>query len=135
MVIAIIGILAAIAIPSMFHYIQKARVVRTIADMKSIEQTLINYSLSKGQFPESLDAVGCGDLTDGWGNPYQYTRVAGNPVGKLRKDRSMVPVNTDFDLYSKGKDGRSVSPFTARASRDDVVRANNGGYFGLVKNY
>src|SRR6056297_3183445 len=82
-VVAIIGILAAIAIPSMFHYIHKARVTRTIAEMKSIEQSLINYSLFNGQFPESLDAVGCGDLTDCWGNPYQYTRVAGNPVGKL----------------------------------------------------
>lgn len=134
-VVAIIGILAAIAIPSMFHYIHKARVTRTIAEMKSIEQSLINYSLSNGQFPESLDAVGCGDLTDCWGNPYQYTRVAGNPVGKLRKNKYLVPVNTDFDLYSRGKDGKSVSPFTAKASRDDVVRANNGGYFGLVEYY
>ena len=134
-VVAIIGILAAIAIPSMFHYIHRARVVRTIADMKAIEQSLINYSLSSGQFPESLDAVGYGDLTDCWGNPYQYTRVADTPVGKLRKDRSLVPVNTDFDLYSMGRDGKSRMPFTAKASRDDVVRANNGGYFGSVRNY
>jgi len=135
MVVAIIGTLAAIAIPSMFHYIHKARVARTIAELQSIEHSLISYSLSNGGFPESLEPIGCAGMTDCWGNPYQYTRVAGNPPGKLRKDKSMVPVNTDFDLYSKGKDGKSVSPFTAKASRDDVVRANNGGYFGLVEYY
>ena len=134
-VVAIIGILAAIAIPSMFHYIQKARVARTIGELKSIETSLISYSLSNGGFPASLEPVGCAGMTDCWGNPYQYTRVAGNPVGKLRKDRSMVPVNTDFDLYSTGRDGKSQTPFTAKASRDDVVRANNGGYFGSVRNY
>ena len=134
-VVAIIGILAAIAIPSMFHYIHKARVARTIGELKSIETSLISYSLSNGGFPASLEPVGFAGMTDCWGNPYQYTRVAGMPKGKLRKDKFLVPVNTDFDLYSLGKDGKSVSPFTAKASRDDVVRANNGGYFGLVEYY
>ena len=47
----------------------------------------------------------------------------------------MVPVNSDYDLYSMGKDKKSAAPFTAKASRDDVVRANNGGYVGLAINY
>ncbi len=47
----------------------------------------------------------------------------------------MVPVNTDYDLYSMGKDGKSTSPFTAKASQDDIVRANNGGFLGLVSDY
>ncbi len=65
----------------------------------------------------------------------RYTPVEGTNKGSLRKDKFLVPVNTDFDLYSKGRDGKSVAPFTAGASRDDVVRANNGGYFGLVQYY
>jgi general secretion pathway protein G len=44
-------------------------------------------------------------------------------------------VSTDFDLYSMGKDGKSVAPFTAQASQDDVVRANDGAFVGLVANY
>ena len=44
----------------------------------------------------------------------------------------MVPVNSDFDLYSMGKDGASASPFTAKSSQDDIVRAFNGGYYGKV---
>lgn len=135
MVLAILAILAAIAIPSMLHYKHKAMVARTISELKSIETALVDYSISNQHFPESLDEVGFGDMKDCWGNPYAYTRVEGTPTGKLRKDKFLVPVNTDFDLYSRGKDGKSVSPFTAKASRDDVVRANNGGYFGLVSMY
>jgi len=47
----------------------------------------------------------------------------------------MVPVNTDFDLYSMGKDGKSRAPFTAKASHDDIVRANDGKFIGLVSEY
>ena len=53
----------------------------------------------------------------------------------MRKDHKMVPVNSDFDLYSKGRDGKSQTPFTSKASRDDIVRANNGRYIGLVSGY
>lgn len=67
--------------------------------------------------------------------PMYINPVDSTPQGHLRKDHALVPVNTDFDLYSKGKDGKSQSPFTAKASKDDIVRANNGGFFGLVANY
>jgi general secretion pathway protein G len=40
-----------------------------------------------------------------------------------------------FDLYSKGADGNSVPPLTASASQDDVIMANDGGYYGLAKKY
>lgn len=55
--------------------------------------------------------------------------------GKVRKDHNLVPLNTDYDLYSMGEDGASVSPLTAKASRDDIVRANNGRYVGLASDY
>ena len=47
----------------------------------------------------------------------------------------MVPVNSDFDLYSMGPDGDSRAPFTAKASRDDIVRASNGGFIGPVSEF
>jgi general secretion pathway protein G len=53
----------------------------------------------------------------------------------MRKDRFLVPINTDYDLYSMGKDGRSSPPLTAKASRDDIIRANDGAYIGLASNY
>ena len=73
---------------------------------------------------------------DPWGNDYQYLNIAKEKgKGKLRKDKNLVPINSDFDLYSMGPDGSSVAPLTARASRDDIVRANDGGFVGLAGNF
>ncbi|MFV2061167.1 MAG: prepilin-type cleavage/methylation domain-containing protein, partial [Gammaproteobacteria bacterium] len=56
-------------------------------------------------------------------------------AGKARKDLSMVPLNTDYDLYSRGKDGASTPPLSAPVSQDDVLRANNGGFIGLASKF
>jgi general secretion pathway protein G len=34
-----------------------------------------------------------------------------------------------------GRDGLSNAPFTAKQSRDDVVRANDGQFVGLASEY
>jgi general secretion pathway protein G len=73
---------------------------------------------------------------DPWGNPYQYTNVEdAKGKGQARKNKNLVPINTDFDLYSMGPDGASVGPLTAKASRDDIVRANNGRFVGTAAEY
>jgi general secretion pathway protein G len=85
-----------------------------------------------------LADVGLGGMTDPWGNPYQYMKIAGQDkksVGTLRKDRFMVPINTDFDLYSMGPDGKSASALTAKISQDDIIRANDGQYIGRASEY
>ena len=89
-------------------------------------------------------------MLDPWGEPYVYLLLSGGGGGgngkgngggggggngQARKDKFLVPLNSDFDLYSKGKDGASVSPLTAKSSRDDIVRANDGGYIGLAEKY
>lgn len=61
--------------------------------------------------------------------------AAGLGVGGLRKDGKLNPLNTDFDLYSNGRDGDSKGPLSAKASRDDIVRANNGAFIGLGEDY
>ena len=77
-------------------------------------------------------------MTDPYGEPYEYTNIAASKAGKGgggRRDRFLVPVNSDFDLYSKGKDKNTVLPFTAPESHDDIVRCNNGGYIGLAEDF
>ena len=46
-----------------------------------------------------------------------------------------MPVNSDYDLYSMGQDRGSVPAFTAKASQDDIVRANDGAYVGLASEF
>jgi len=133
--VCIIGVLSAIATPFYIGYRERARVAVAISDIKTIETAIFNFFADNGSLPDTLAQVGRGNILDPWGNPYSYLRIDGGNLkgkGKLRKDHFMVPVNTDFDLYSMGKDGGSASPFTAKASQDDIVRAYNGGYYGKV---
>ncbi|MCD4675083.1 MAG: prepilin-type N-terminal cleavage/methylation domain-containing protein [Desulfobacula sp.] len=134
-VIAIIGTLAGIAVPSFGNYIERARRIKAISELKIMEKEILSYEMEMGTFPASLAQIGLDTLRDPWGNPYQYLPVQGAKIGKLRKDHALVPVNTDFDLYSVGPDGKSQGPFTAKTSRDDIVRANNGQYVGPVSGY
>ena len=134
-VIAIIGTLAGIAIPNYIGYRNRAIMIRCISDIKLIEKELISYKIQNYEFPDSLNIIGLGNLRDSWNNPYEYLRYDGSKTKGIRKDGSLHPVNTDFDLYSRGPDGMTVTPFTAEESQDDIVRANNGQYLGPVSGY
>jgi general secretion pathway protein G len=136
--LAILGTLAAIAIPNYIVYRDRAKTAVAIHDLRIIQDIILNYQISWGQFPDTLDQAGIKRLKDPWGNSYQYLRIEGADIkgkGKLRKDRSLVPVNSDFDLYSVGPDGKSQPPFTAKTSLDDIVRAADGGYFGKASDF
>lgn len=52
-----------------------------------------------------------------------------------RRDRYMYPLNTDYDLFSLGPDHQTAASLTESVGLDDVIRANNGGFFGLASNY
>ncbi len=135
--VSIIGVLSAIAAPMFIGYRDRARAVVTVSDMKAIENAVFIYYADKGVLPDDLAEVGMDGLRDPWGRPYQYLRIDGMPLkGKdkvdPRKDHFMHPINSDFDLYSMGPDGKSNKPLTAKASRDDIIRAYNGGYYGKV---
>jgi general secretion pathway protein G len=56
-------------------------------------------------------------------------------MASVRKDRFLAPINTDFDLYSMGPDGESRAQLNVAASRDDVIRAANGSYFGVAQEF
>jgi len=142
-VIAILGTLAALALPAYSKYIEKAKVTRTIAEIKTLSTEIDCYASDHGgSFPTTLNAINRGTLLDPWGNPYQYLNYATvahghghGGGGHIRKDRSLHPLNSDYDLYSKGKDGKSAPPITAQISQDDIIRANDGRFIGLAANY
>jgi general secretion pathway protein G len=137
--IAIIGTLGAIAVPVYDGYIDKARNSAAIAGIREIEGPLTSFMAEKGNPPDTLAEVGLSTKLDPWGRPYQYLRIQGvdkkDLKGAWRRDRFANPLNTDFDLYSMGKDGASKPPLTAPVSHDDIVRANNGAFEGLASEY
>lgn len=138
-VLAIVGVVLFIAVPSYNQYIERANVVLAQKDIMMIADEVEDYFLDRHHYPDSLADINLEDMEDPWGNPYEFLRIDGNStpglIGKLRKDKNLVPINSDYDLYSMGPDGRSVSPLTASHSRDDIIRANNGGFIGIAENY
>jgi type IV pilus assembly protein PilA len=55
--IAIIGILAAIAIPNYVNYRKKAKIAGAAADIKNFEKGFIAYALYEGDFPNDSHIV------------------------------------------------------------------------------
>lgn len=134
-VVAIIGALVAIALPNYEAYVERSKQTAAMSDMTNIMMAIDRHVIRANEFPATLAEVGFGEALDPWGNAFQYLRIAGTPRpnrGQLRKDKNLVPLNSDYDLYSMGKDGRSQKPLTAAASRDDIVRAGNGAFVGLA---
>jgi general secretion pathway protein G len=138
LVITAIGILSAIALPSYGAYRERLKIMTCQNDIQAIAVAIKGYYSERYIYPNTLSEVGYGGKTDPWGNPYEYLNIADGDkknLGKVRKDHFMVPLNTDYDLYSMGPDGLSIPPLTAKASRDDIVRANNGQYIGPASEY
>jgi general secretion pathway protein G len=140
LVIAIIGTLTAIAIPIYTGYATNARVQSAIADIRTISLVIERYRADRNNMslPNSLANINYANYLDPWGRPYQYLNIQalGTPgCGPCSKDKFIVPINTDYDLYSMGKDGQTTTPLTAAKSKDDVIRANDGAYIGLAYGY
>lgn len=134
--LGITAILAAVAVPAYRTYIERTRTATAIADIGEMHLRIQRFIVNAGDPPPDLLAIGVADKRDPWGNAYVYLSFDGlSGIGQMRKDRNLVPVNSQYDLYSMGPDGRSVPPFTARHSRDDIVLANDGGYIGLAADY
>lgn len=132
-VLGVIGVLTSIAVPVYKWNKERQKVDTAIVDISVIALALKGIEMDNREYPETMPE----DLQklDPWGNPYQYLRMQGASNGEKRKDKSLVPINTDFDLYSMGSDGRSVGPLTAQQSRDDIVRAANGRFIGTAADF
>ena len=132
----IIGVLMALAVPAWSGYRERVRRDQAARDIAMISSAIERYWQDAKAYPNNLADVGLGTPTDPWGRAYRYLNMsAPGARGQARKDHSLVPINTDFDLYSMGPDGRSAAPLTAQMSRDDIVRANNGKFIGPAADY
>ena len=123
-VVAIIGIIAALLIPNFLDALQKAKQKRTVADIRNAGTAMFSWltdqvgAASAGAaatldmtpygtalastgmqtvlVPQYLQAVP--DL-DGWKNPYKYYTVFTNPLSKQV-----------LAIWSGGRDGKGASP-------------------------
>ncbi len=135
-VLMVVALLIAITIPAVGKLEDSARSGTTEDELVDIQTDIDDFFVAEGFYPDSLDDIYNPVPLDPWGNPIQYLNHAtSNGKGKWRKDKNLVPINSDYDLYSKGPDGKSTSPLTSALSRDDIVRGRNGAYIGLALYY
>src|SRR5215472_3228435 len=134
---AVILTLAALAVPNLMSALGQAKNAKAIGDINTIEDDIAEYQAPHNYaLPDDLSQIGFANYPDPWGNPYQYlnhSTMKGN--GQARKDRFLVPLNSDYDLYSMGPDGKSSPPITAHPSQDDIIRASDGSYIGLAADF
>ncbi len=129
----IIGTISTMVAPSLQRAREMAQVGVAISEIRIIEAELAIYTEINFTLPVSLAAIERAGMVDPWGFPYVYAQVTG--PGQARKDKFMVPLNTDYDLYSVGPDGESSGPLSAKKSHDDVIRAFDGGFVGLASTF
>jgi len=126
-VVAIIGIIAAIAIPNLMSALDKTKQRSTMADMRQIANAVEQYGIEVNYYPEESGEIAdgldqyvepiyikrCPD-NDGWGHPFQYSSD-----GRI------------YTIISLGKDGASQPLANGGAGGptnsfdSDIVLVNN----------
>jgi len=151
-VLAIIGILAAIAVPAYTRYIDRSRVNLCIRNIRLFEHAIKKFELDNMRLPNNLNELGAVSLLDEngnqktqtpphldhWGNPYGYLNLPNdNPPAypNARRDNNNKPLSEDYDLYSMGANGVTAKPVANGNGADDIIRASSGAYVGLGANF
>ena len=137
-VMIIVSLVISITVPGFTYLVDSAKIKESESSMETLIADIDAYFKTNGQYPDSLVEVFGEVPLDEWGNPYQYLRIDGGSIkgkGKLRKDKNLVPINSDYDFYSMGPDGKSTSPLTAALSKDDIIRGRNGSFLGLAEDF
>ena len=115
-VVAIIGIIAAIAIPNLLNAIDRGKQKRTMADLRSIGTAVEAYAVDNNNYPVAADAASLSSSVapiyiktmptkDGWSYTLQVTSTA-----------------SSYTLYSTGKDGTgsTCTPSTTGLFNDEI---------------
>ena len=103
-VVAIIGIIAAIAIPNLLNAIDRGKQKRTMADMRSLGTAVESYAVDNNVYPVVSDAASLKTIietgayiknmptADGWNNTFQ-----------------VASITTQYTISSNGKDNTATT--------------------------
>ncbi len=141
-VLELVSVLVIIAIGTMMalkvseRASDSAQIKQAIAEILQLQTRIDEFSMTWDRLPNSLGELGGGVPQDPWGNAYEYFPfLDGVNMSMARRDRFLVPINTLYDLCSRGRDGLTTNNLTSPDAQDDVIRANDGAYIGLAVGY
>lgn len=135
--VAVMAVLAILAQSQFSGYVMRARNATARADIAVMEVEIQRFrSANNGALPGDLSGIGRSAFLDPWQNPYHYTKLAGvRGHGSARKDHRLNPINSDYDLFSAGKNGVFKPQVSQKDSLDDIIRARDGGFIGLASEF
>ena len=121
-VVAIIGIIAAIAIPNLLNAIQRGKQKRTMADMRAIGTAVESYAVDNNEYPAGGSAVSgiSNDLepryiaqmveNDAWNHAIDYTS---SPSGSPQT----------YSIESYGKNGANEATVSGQTTdfNNDII--------------
>lgn len=130
-VVAIIGILAAIAVPNFLNAQIRAKIARNLADMKSLSTAIMSLRVDKGAFPvdhwDDDTQLGCERIKDLFGN------VGAGSSCPAPSDRSgfsvLAPVTSPVSYMSS----LPLDPFFVGVN-GALITYNYGDYEGAYRN-
>jgi len=141
-VVMIMTTLATLGVPLYASALDNARIAKAMADIRVVEKEIFVFQVLNNRLPSNLAEVGRANLRDPWGNAYEYLEISCDenwvkckPPKGARQDKFFKPLNWDFDLYSRGRDGETTAKLDTKKGADDIVRCVNGGYVGLAADF
>lgn len=136
--LAILMTVLAIAVPGYSKYRDRVDNANAVVGVNTLVHKIELFYADHTRFPVDLTEIGMAGFTDPWGNPFKYLRIYGagtGITGMVRKDKNLHPLNTDYDLYSTGKNGVTTTQIITPRGKDDIIRASNGKYIGIAEDY
>lgn len=134
--IGVMGIIAMLAHGQFAKHVERSKIEAARADIVTMTVEIMRYQNGHdGQLPPALEKIGRGGQLDPWQRTYHYVALTGKSKGKARKDKRLNPINSDYDLFSAGKDGVYKPQVSQKDSLDDVIRARDGAYIGVAEDF
>jgi type II secretion system protein G len=127
-VCAIIGVLAAMAIPQYAKFMNMAKIAGCKSEIRTVEKSVIAYNLDNAIYPPSgpLPLTVTTTRKDPWGNDYHYYNIQTDGNGGAYVDWGSATLNHDFDLYSMGVNGAGTHDLNDPNCMDDIFRSADG---------
>lgn len=121
LVVVIIGILAAVAVPRLGGRVKQAQIAAAQSDVDSIGMALRLYEVDNGSYPGSLQGlVTTPGAAPNWRGPYLEKGIPNDPWGNAYIYAHPGSHNPNgYDLHSMGPDGTE--------SADDVCNWQTTG--------
>jgi general secretion pathway protein G len=128
-VLAILGLLVAIATPQVLKYLARAKVDTARIEMKSLSSALDLFLLDNGRYPTEQEGLKALVANPGalatWSGPYLKSGGGGVPLDPWgRPYQYRYPGQTgDYDVFSNGPDGHEpIAPAVGPAAASAALR-------------